>query len=226
VAGKVADGSGSPSFHDLDGDGVDELLLFGGDGLIHAYTDVTSGAELAGWPATTGAFHGIRSTGANAYTNGGMPSVAYDSILAGTPGVADLDDDGHLEVVVADLEGRVSVFEADGSTRAGFPVSVDLALSQQPPCSAATIPACDEHAASPKQDLHNKRDRGISSAPAIGDLDPDYPGLELVAGSHDNHVYAWHHDGTPVPGWPVVLRDPAKVATMNPTTHNFTLVPG
>ena len=99
-------------------------------------------------------------------------------------------------------------------------------LSQQAPCTPATIPACDEYASSPVQDLHNKRDPGISSAPAIGDLDPAYPGLEIVAGSHDNHVYAWHHDGTPVPGWPVVLRDPTKVATMNPTTHNFTLAPG
>jgi hypothetical protein len=226
VAGKVADGSGSPSFHDLNGDGVDELLVYSGDGLIHAYTDVSSGAELPGWPVTTAPFHGVRTSGANAYTNGGMPNQVYDSILAGTPGVADLDDDGHLEVVVGDLEGRVHVFEANGSARPGFPVQVDLALSQQAPCSAATIPACDEYAASPKQDLYNKRDRAISSAPAIGNLDPAYPGLELVAGSHDNHVYAWHQDGTPVPGWPVVLRDPAKVATMNPTTHNFTLVPG
>jgi hypothetical protein len=226
VNGKIADGSGSPSFHDLNGDGVDELLVFGGDGLIHAYRDVSSGAELQGWPVKTGAFHGIRAIGANAYTNGGMPTEAYDSLLAGTPGVADLDDDGRLEVVVADLEGRVHVFEADGSARAGFPVQVDLALSQQPPCSAATIPACDEHAPSLVQDLHNKRDRGISSAPAIGNLDPAYPGLEIVVGSHDNHVYAWHQDGTPVPGWPVVLRDPAKVATMDPVTHNFTLVAG
>jgi hypothetical protein len=121
VNGKIADGSGSPSFHDLNGDGVDELLVFGGDGLIHAYRDVSSGAELPGWPVKTGAFHGIRAIGANAYTNGGMPTEAYDSLLAGTPGVADLDDDGRLEVVVADLEGRVHVFEADGSARAGLP---------------------------------------------------------------------------------------------------------
>ncbi|TMA34611.1 MAG: hypothetical protein E6J87_06320 [Deltaproteobacteria bacterium] len=53
-----------------------------------------------------------------------------------------------------------------------------------------------------------------------------YPGLEIAVGSHDNHVYVWHQDGTLVPGWPVVLRDPAKVATMNPVTHNFTLLPG
>jgi hypothetical protein len=226
VGGKVADGSGSPSFRDLDGDGVDELLVYSGDGVIHAYTDVSTGAELPGWPVTTSPFHGVLASGANAFTNGGMPAQAYDSILAGTPGVADLDDDGHLEVVVADLEGRVHVFEADGSVRAGFPVQVDLALSRQTPCSGSTIPACDEYSPSPKQDLHNKRDPGISSAPAIGDLDPGFPGLEIVVGSHDSHVYAWHRDGTLVPGWPVVLRDPAKVATMNPITHNFTLASG
>ena len=227
VQGRIADGSGSPSFRDLDGDGDDEMLLYSGDGLIHAYTDVSTGAELPGWPVTTGAFHGVRTSGSNGYTNGGMPTEAYDSILAGSPAAADLDDDGELEVVVADLEGGVHVFEIDGDARAGFPVYTNLALSQQAPCSAATIPACDEYApAGPTQDQYNKRDRGISSVPAIGDLDPLYPGLEIVAGAHDSHVYAWHNDGTLVPGWPVVLRDPAKVASMNPTTHTFTLAGG
>ena len=126
VQGKIADGSGSASFHDLDGDGVDEMLVTSGDGLIHAYTDVAAGAELPGWPTATAHFHGVVTSGTNGFTSGAMPNEVYDAILAGSPGVADLDDDGHLEAVVGDFEGRVHVFEADGSVRPGFPVQVNV----------------------------------------------------------------------------------------------------
>ena len=50
--------------------------------------------------------------------------------------------------------------------------------------------------------------------------------MELVAGANDGHVYAWHADGTPVPGWPVMLRDPAKVASVDPVSHFVTFKPG
>ena len=50
--GRYAGGAGSPSYHDLDGDGTDELLLPTTDGVIHAFTDVATGEELPGWPVT------------------------------------------------------------------------------------------------------------------------------------------------------------------------------
>ncbi len=40
------------------------------------------------------------------------------------------------------------------------------------------------------------------SAPLIADIDP-YPGKEVILGSEDGKVYAFHADGTPVDGWPV-----------------------
>jgi hypothetical protein len=36
------------------------------------------------------------------------------------------------------------------------------------------------------------------SSPNFGDLDPDYPGLEIVVGGKDGALYAWHCDGTPL----------------------------
>jgi len=48
--------------------------------------------------------------------------------------------------------------------------------------------------------------QGIST-PAVGDIDPDYPGLEVVVAMNGIgsywFVYAWHYDGTPVEGWPI-----------------------
>lgn len=245
--GRYSGGAGSPSYHDLDGDGVDELLLPTSDGVVHAYTDVAAGEELPGWPVHVGQLPNLtRHTAGdgttpvdNAYTRGEVTDVVYGSILLGTLAVADLDDDGDLEVSIGDLEGRLHVWEHTGEPRPGFPVAVDPALSEEPSCEGQGLAAggdgiCDDYESRPDQgtpqgslhgdaervrDRWNSRDWGINSAPAVGDLDPDHPGLELVVGSNDAHVYAWHADGTTVEGWPVVLRDPAKVAEMDPTTH-------
>ena len=43
---------------------------------------------------------------------------------------------------------------------------------------------------------------GIKAAAAIADLDGD--GMdEVLVGASDGRLYAWHHDGTVVEGWPV-----------------------
>ena len=39
--------------------------------------------------------------------------------------------------------------------------------------------------------------------PAVADLDPAFPGNEVIACGYDGKVYAWHKDATAVPGWPV-----------------------
>ncbi len=42
----------------------------------------------------------------------------------------------------------------------------------------------------------------IQSKCAVGDIDPAYPGLEIVAVGKNNTLYAWHNDGTDISGWP------------------------
>lgn len=82
----------------------------------------------------------------------------------------------------------------------------------------------------PRQDLdrrneHNVVHRGFNHHPAVADIDPSAPGLEIVAGAGDKHVCAWRADGSQVPGWPVFLRDPGKVAAVDPRTHKLTYRP-
>ncbi len=52
---------------------------------------------------------------------------------------------------------------------------------------------------------------GESHHPVVADFDPTYPGLEIMFGTATGKVYAFHADGTLVPGWPVTLDAPAQV---------------
>jgi len=204
------DGASAPLFVDLDRDGAQELLIGSGTGHVHAYRH--TGGELPGWPVTVDPLEVPLSS--PAFSSGEIVLPVHGAILLGAPAVGDLDNDGTLEVVAADLEGKVYVWSADGVRRPGFPVSTNRAYSapRRPDGSYA-------------RDRYNRKDWGISSAPALADLDGD-GALEIIVTAHDAHVYAWRHDGIPLPGWPVLVAEPAYVRTVEPGTHHITLTTG
>jgi len=97
-----------------------------------------------------------------------------------TPVIADLDNDGQLEVVAstsADYdglnEGTIFVWNEDGSDMAPFPKIYQIA----------------------------GHFLDFASTPAVGDLDGDRD-LEILVGFKDGSLHALHHDGTDVVGWP------------------------
>lgn len=42
----------------------------------------------------------------------------------------------------------------------------------------------------------------FGGTPAVAEIDPAFPGLEVVARSNGGQLYVWHKDGTVAPGWP------------------------
>ena len=179
-------GESSPVMADLTGDGVFELIIATGGGEVYAFDG--DGSVLSGWPVSIGPLPGQDDyLGSAAYVGGGLDPDRSQAMIA-TPAVADLDGDGEPEVVAASMDGTVGCWHSGGEVCDGFPVGIDPANIERP---------------------EDRTESGVLASPLLVDLDAD-GALEVVVAAMDQRVYAWHADGSPVAGWPVLCRDEAS----------------
>jgi hypothetical protein len=187
--------------------GTDVMIVATADGTIHDY--LPDGSELPGWPVRTDplAYH----AGEDAFTTGSMRDPPRGELVGGVA-VGDLRDaDGnHLDVVACDLTGRCYAWNARGQPLSGFPVSTN------PSFSGPSVESKD-----------NRVLPGVFGAPALADLQGNGQ-LDIVASAMDRHVYAWTPEGSAVSGWPVLVVNPSKVASINPVNDqvSFTATSG
>jgi len=213
------DGVASPVIADADGDNIDDLILATSDGAVHVFT---GGAdhEAEGWPVHSDPIE-VHSD-APAFQELPIPNAAF----LGRPAVGDLDADGRPEIVAADVGGRVYVWDHRGARRPGFPVTTiadysNTWRSERDLGTAQGLVPDRSH----RHNADNRLARGIGAGPALANLDGSTDqSLEIVIGAWDRHVYAWHADGAAVHGWPVLVKDPAKVAAVDPHTNEVTLL--
>lgn len=98
-----------------------------------------------------------------------------------SPLVGDLDGDGNLEIVFAD-DGYIAAWRRDGTWMPGYPVFSGYHCIDTVNC------------------YYDKFTRAI-----LADIDKDGDLEIIVPSPPTERVYAWHHDGTPLAGWPVSL---------------------
>lgn len=158
-----------PAIGDIDQDGVNEIVVSAyhssNDDFLYVWD--AAGNPEPGWPQRAG------------------------RCRLSPPGLADLDGDGDLEIVIgggrvdAPLASMIYAFEHDGTSVPGFPIEV--------PAGAQ-----------------------INSAPVIVDLDGDAGRLEIIVKAQD-YIYAYHSDGTLVDGFPYALPDMGASGTTSPS---------
>ncbi len=200
----AADGESSPAFADLDGDNRNELIVATSDGFVHAYRP--NGSELPDWPVR-GERPGIVHTGGRAYTSGEVSDELGGPFLASVA-VGDADRDGVPEVYAADIEGKLYGWNPQGDSI--FSEQANPAYSGKPLQAFVNV----------RKGKTTRTQGGFIGSPVLADIDGDDGGrLEIVAANMDRHVYAWNANGSEVPGYPVLVVDPNKVASIDPQTH-------
>jgi LruC domain-containing protein len=184
----------TPAVGDIDADGALDVVVPAADGKLYALD--AQGAPKAGWPVSIG----------------DVADLYGSQVINGSPQLADLDGDGSREIVVGATDKRVYVFNRDGSTRWIFPTDDMLlstpAVGEIDPTTAGleiVVGSGDRYVylLDAAGNLLWRRPTGwtIRSSPIFADLDGD-GAVEILIGSDDNRVWAWHRDGTLVAGWP------------------------
>jgi len=105
---------------DIDGDDTPELLAYARNGFLHVWH--ANGTVVNGWPVFTGEL--------NNYSN------ALLHLTSSSPVLDDIDNDGITDIIQAGLDGKVYVFQPNGSLKSGWPVEVysyeDHCISAEP----------------------------------------------------------------------------------------------
>jgi hypothetical protein len=121
-------------------------------------------------------------------------------------------------VVGADLEGKVYVWNTAGERVWKQETNVNYSGKPLEPFVDVRY-----NRANPDESLRRRTQHGLIASPVLADIDRNDGGrLEVVAAAMDRHVYAWNDDGTAVPGFPAIVVDSSKVASIDPQTHAVT----
>lgn len=189
----------APAAADFNGNGYKEIVVGGSDGILYLIAfDGSTWSEV--WSHQT-------NEDINAAN---PPQLTADNNIRTSPAIADLDNDGHLDIVVTvggfvhtDFEkrrnGGVLVYRYNSDSPWSFTLIEPLSADGS---RGWPQPRIDQIGAGPGEGYPDGLWDGIPTSPALGDINGDGD-LEIIVLGMDRRIHAWHHDGTVVDGWPI-----------------------
>ena len=122
------------------------------------------------------------------YAGGDVDADLASSSYSSAPAIADIDDDGEMEIVATSWNGFITVYEHDGSIKEGFP----LRLPEVPSCprdftEPAGLCSGDPDMSDPDNPIAII-DRGAFGAPVLEDMDKDGD-LDIIQTAFDGGIY-------------------------------------
>ncbi len=183
---------------DFNGDGYKEIVAGGSDGRLY----VVSTSNGSSWSTVWSRQCNLDIEAANPPT-----SKATNEIFA-SPAIADLDNDGHLDIVVP-MGGDIHVpkEQRENGGMLVYRYNSAWSFSLIEPLSADGTrgwpqPRIDRVGDDAGYGSPDGYWDGIVTTPALGDVDGDGD-LEIVIAGLDRRIHAWHHTGQIVDGWPI-----------------------
>lgn len=194
--------TGSPAVADVDGDGMNEIVLTTYPGTI--YVVEHDGTVRDGWPKRLPEIPSCSLDPDNLTAGPCMgnpeglkdgPKASWARGAFASPVLEDMDKDGQLDIIQAAFDGKVYVFDIDGNDVDGWPVEVTYEGDLSPAPERARV----------------------FTTPAVGDFNDDgFPELlvgsneRLGSGGNSGAAYLLDGRGTnapqkSLPNWPVTM---------------------
>jgi hypothetical protein len=157
---------------DLDRDGTPEVVVASTQGRLYVFS--AAGVLRSGFPVTT----------TPAFSDPAIRNEAnrLDPGFFASPALADLDNDGALEIIIGSMDRHLYVWRADGTVQPGFPILVvDRTVTAVNPVNGQVT--WNLVGGQPVGSIGTK----LVASPAVGDIDGD-GFLEIVQGSNEEYV--------------------------------------
>ncbi|MBI5567278.1 MAG: VCBS repeat-containing protein [Chloroflexi bacterium] len=184
----------SPAIGDLNGDGS---------------ADVAIGAYVGDWGANGGEFYAWNGrTGQQLFRVQACDMWGYSWPVDSSPTLADIDGDGHLEVLFSHA-WEVSILNHDGTYYTDY--SNPIQSNANPACVRSVAPTTTRSFWA-KYSVHG--------SPAIGDLDGNGKAEVVIAGGYDTNnptrggIYVWTDQANGARPWPMFHHDAAHTGTI------------